>query len=55
MDRETVVDLIHEIVPLLISEKGRKKNKDFFYSSEFSEESDSVETVRERNAVLHKQ
>src|ERR1044072_664028 len=33
VDRETVVDLIHEIVPLLISEKGRKKNKDFFYLS----------------------
>jgi len=39
VDRETVVDLIHEIVPSLIGKKG----KDFSYSSESSEESDSVD------------
>src|SRR6266498_3646708 len=50
VDRETVVDLIHEIVPSLIGKKG----KGFSYSSESSEESDSVETVRERKAVSHK-
>ncbi len=39
VDRKTVVE----------------KGKDFSYSSESSEESDSVETVRERKAVSHKQ
>ncbi|PKK58480.1 hypothetical protein RhiirC2_796227 [Rhizophagus irregularis] len=57
VDRETVVDLIHEIVPVLISEKGQKKNKDFIYTSKSSEESDSVEIidVRDKKAVSHKQ
>src|SRR6266542_1974690 len=36
VDRKTVINLIHEIVPLLISKKG----KGFSYSSESSEESD---------------
>jgi hypothetical protein len=45
--RETVVDLIHEIVPALISEKDQKKNKDFIYTSESSEDSDSGEIVEE--------
>jgi hypothetical protein len=51
VDKDTVVDLIHEIVPSLINEKGRSSS----YSSETSEESDSVETyvVRERKAVPH--
>jgi chromosome segregation ATPase len=40
VDRDTVVDLIHEIVPSLINEKG----KGFSYLSETSEKSDSVET-----------
>ncbi|PKK56404.1 hypothetical protein RhiirC2_800095 [Rhizophagus irregularis] len=58
--RKTVVDLIHEIVLALISEKGQKKNKDFIYTSESSEESDSDERshgcqVREKKAVPHKQ
>jgi hypothetical protein len=45
-----VVDLIHEIVFL-------EKSKGSSYSSETSEESDSVETfvVRERKAVPYKQ
>ena len=56
VDRGTVVDLIHDIVPLLISKKGPKGNvhKDSYYSSESSEDSDSVE-VREKKAVPHKQ
>ena len=52
VDRKTVLDLIHEIVPSLIGKKGRKGSS---YSSDSSEESDSVETVRERKAVPHKQ
>ncbi|RIA82152.1 hypothetical protein C1645_809742 [Glomus cerebriforme] len=53
VDRDTVVDLIHEIVPLLISEKAKGSS----YSTDSSEESDSVETfvVRERKAVPYKQ
>ncbi|CAG8743310.1 15558_t:CDS:2 [Dentiscutata erythropus] len=53
MDKDTVVDLIHEIVLSLINEK----DKSFSYSSETSEESDSAETfeVRERKAVPRKQ
>ncbi|CAG8831601.1 3185_t:CDS:1, partial [Gigaspora margarita] len=51
IDRETVVDLIHEIVPLLINEKG-KSSSDL---SDSSEESDLVETVREQKAVPYKQ
>ncbi|PKC55793.1 RNI-like protein [Rhizophagus irregularis] len=43
VDRGVVVDLIHEIVPLLISKKGPKGDvhKDSYYSSESSEDSDS--------------
>ncbi|CAG8495862.1 1818_t:CDS:2 [Diversispora eburnea] len=49
-NKDTVVDLIHEIVPLLISEKGKGY-------SDLSEESDLDETfvVRERKAVPYKQ
>jgi predicted nuclease with TOPRIM domain len=58
VDRETVVDLIHEIIPTLINEKSKGSS----YSSE-SEESDSVEIiegshryqVREKRAIPHKQ
>src|SRR6266536_5828581 len=39
VDRETVVDLIQEIVPSLIGKKGRKGSS---YSSDSSEESDLV-------------
>src|SRR6266498_562731 len=57
IDRKTVVDLIHEIVPSLIG----KKDKDSCYSSESSEDSDSVEIiershghwVKEERAVPH--
>ncbi|RIA84450.1 hypothetical protein C1645_832260 [Glomus cerebriforme] len=57
VNRETVIDLIHKIVPSLIG----KKDKDSSYSSESSEDSDSVEIiershgyrVREERAVLH--
>ena len=54
VDRETVVDLIHEIVPSLIGKKGRKGSS---YSSDSSEESDLVEVieVREKKAVPYKQ
>ena len=41
IDRETVVNLIYEIVPSLIG----KKDKDSSYSSESSEDSDSVEII----------
>src|SRR6266498_5334730 len=59
IDRKTVVDLIHEIVPSLIG----KKDKDSSYLSESSKDSDSVEIiershghwVREERAVPHKQ
>ena len=59
VDRETVVDIIHEIVPSLIG----KKDKGSFYSSESSEDSDSKEIiershryqVREKKDVPHKQ
>ncbi|GES93757.1 hypothetical protein GLOIN_2v1791229 [Rhizophagus clarus] len=53
VDRETVVDLIYKIVPILINEKS----KGSAYSSESSEDSDSVEIieVREKKAVPHKQ
>lgn len=53
VDRDTVVDLIHEIVPLLINEKGKSS----FYSSETSEESDSAEVfvVKERKPFPYKQ
>ena len=56
VNRETVVDLIQEIVPSLIGKKG-KASCCFFYSSESSEDSDSGEIieVREKKAVPHKQ
>ena len=56
VDRETVVDLIQEIVPSLIGKKG-KASCCSFYSSESSEDSDSGEIieVREKKAVPHKQ
>src|SRR5207249_8128268 len=41
VDRETVVDIIHEIVSSLIG----KKDKSSSYLSESSEESDSVKTI----------
>ncbi len=66
VDRETVVDLIHEIVPLLIGKKGlkgavHKASCCSFYSSESSKDSDSDEIiegshryqVREKKAVPH--
>ncbi|PKY14429.1 hypothetical protein RhiirB3_426421 [Rhizophagus irregularis] len=43
VDRETVVDLIQEIVPTLISEKGKSS----FYSPESSRESDSAEIIED--------
>ncbi len=63
IDRENVVDLIHEIVPSLIGKKGQKGCKGFSYSFESSEESDLVEIierlhrvqVREKKDVSHKQ
>jgi hypothetical protein len=59
VDRKTMVNLIHEIVPLLIGKKGPKGTiyKSSFYSSDSSEESDLVEIieVREKKAVSHKQ
>src|SRR5436190_10818908 len=56
VNRETVVDLIQEIVPSLIGKKG-KASCCSFYSSESSEDSDSGEIieVREKKAVPHKQ
>ena len=56
VDRKTVVDLIHEIVPSLIGKKG-KASCCSFYSSESSEDSDSGEIieVREKKVVPHKQ
>src|SRR6266498_191884 len=65
VDRETVLDLIHEIVPSLIGKKGPKGavHKGSSYSSDSSEESDLVEIiegphrvqVREKKDVHHKQ
>ncbi|CAB4427689.1 unnamed protein product [Rhizophagus irregularis] len=51
VDRETVIDLIHEIVPSLINEKS----KGSAYSSESSEESDSDDThvIRKRKDVAY--
>src|ERR1043165_7867720 len=53
VDRKTLVDIIHEIVPLMID----KKDKSFSYLPEFSEKSDSVKTIviRENEAIPHKQ
>ena len=60
VDRETVLDLIHKIVPSLIGKKGQKDavhRGSSSYSSESSEESDLVEIieVREKKDVSHKQ
>ena len=65
VDRETVVDLIHEIVPSLIGKKGKGEVNlaivDFYESSssEFSEESDSAGTIVEIDGkemlIPHKQ
>ncbi|PKY39792.1 hypothetical protein RhiirA4_453046 [Rhizophagus irregularis] len=51
VDRKTVVDLIHEIVPSLINEKSKSSA----YSSESSEESDSDDThvIRKQKDVAH--
>ncbi|PKB96456.1 hypothetical protein RhiirA5_385325 [Rhizophagus irregularis] len=51
VDKETVVNLIHEIVPSLIGKARQKGCKGSFYSSNSSKESDLVEMVRERKAV----
>ncbi|PKC03977.1 hypothetical protein RhiirA5_422940 [Rhizophagus irregularis] len=50
VDSKTVVDLIHEIVLSLIGKKGPKGavHKGFSYSSESSEDSDSVEIIEVR-------
>ena len=45
VDRETVVDLIQDIVPSLIGKKGQKGCKGSSYSSDSSEESDLVEII----------
>ena len=56
VDRETVVDLIQEIVSLIIDKKGPKGtvHKDSSYSSESSKDSDSV-VKRNEKAVSYKQ
>ncbi|CAG8476747.1 hypothetical protein C2G38_2035910 [Gigaspora rosea] len=54
VDRNTVVDLIHKILPTLINKKGKSSS----YSSDSSDSSkefDSVEIVRERKADPYKQ
>ena len=53
VDRETVVDLIQEIVPSIIDKKG----KSFSYLPESFEESDSVKTImiRENKTIPYKQ
>ncbi|PKB94604.1 hypothetical protein RhiirA5_438416 [Rhizophagus irregularis] len=53
VDRETVVDLIHEIVPSLIGKKG----KGFSYLYKPSKESDSVEriAIRKSEDIPYKQ
>src|SRR6266496_2761724 len=59
VDRETVVDLIQEIVPSIIGKKGPKGavHKGSSYLSESSKESDSVKriVIRENRAIPHKQ
>ncbi|UZO05907.1 uncharacterized protein OCT59_026245 [Rhizophagus irregularis] len=45
VDRETVVDLIHEIVLSLIGKAGQKECKGSSYSSDSSKESDLVEMI----------
>src|SRR5205823_12666953 len=56
VDRKTVVDLIHKIVPSLIGKKG-KASCCSFYLSDSSEESNLVEiiVIRENEAIPHKQ
>ena len=56
VNRKTVVDLIHEIVPSLIGKKG-KASCCSFYLSDSSKESDSVKiiVIRENEAIPHKQ
>src|SRR5436305_3150704 len=56
VNRKTVVDLIHEIVPSLIGKKG-KASCCSFYLFDSSKESDSVEiiVIRENEAIPHKQ
>ncbi|CAG8745343.1 35411_t:CDS:1, partial [Racocetra persica] len=56
VDKSTVVDLIHEIVPTHINEKGKSSSYSSD-SSDSSEESDSVKIieVREQKAVSYKQ
>ncbi|CAG8856299.1 23716_t:CDS:1, partial [Gigaspora margarita] len=44
MDRDTIVDLIHEIVPLSLINK--RKGKDLSYSSNSAEEFESVEIIK---------
>src|SRR5438874_462059 len=60
VDRETVVDIIHEIVPSLIGKKGSRgavHRGSSSYSSESSEGSDSVKTnvIRKSEDIPHKQ
>ena len=45
VDRETVLDIIHAIVPSLIGKKGQKGCKSSSYSSDSSEESDLIEII----------
>ena len=54
VDRETVVDLIHEIVPSLIGKKS-KASCCSFYLSDSSEESNLVDThvIRKRKDIPH--
>src|SRR6266496_513041 len=62
VDRETVLDLIHEIIPSLIGKKGKASCCSSYLSDSF-EESDLVEIiegpyrvqVREKKDVPHKQ
>jgi len=49
VNRNTVVNLIYEIILILISEKDSKKNKNIFYSSKSSKDSDLVKTIVIKN------
>ena len=53
VDRETVVDIIHEIVPSLIGKKELRGtlHKGSSYSSESSEDSDLVEIIKRSHRV----
>ena len=59
IDRETMVNLIQEIVSLIIDKKKPKDvvYKGFFYLSKSSKNSDSIEIIeiREQKAIPHKQ